>query len=592
MDCALGAFWYSWGMKNRHTITTLATLGLVGGLSTLAMAQQTAGEVGLNFIRFGSASVNANYDEPDEVFPDLVALGCDTIRQVATADVNWWSTYLGGDYADPASYDFSGPDQAIRNTYGLGMTPTLFQIGGDSAVNAGAPDKSYLYTPDAEILDVTDPVVEAKVRGYVRVMATRYLGEVAYWEVANEVAAYGKYTAKMYADLLVVCADELKQVDPNNQVVVGGIAGTVHQVLLNHTTWLQNVIQAGGAAGIDVYNYHYYDRWDLMLSGVQNLKSMLALEGEGGKPLWATELGSSYLPSNTPPHSPTGSETEQAADVFRRFAVATGNGAEFVAWHTWLSSSEAPNYTWSGFGLRKSTGAPVLSYSSYGLYTSKLAGVQDCVPLSEGVGGIWAYRYDINEGPGLVRRWVAWCDDATGATTFNLSEANAARMLITEVVPNPGGGWTTRLEPPDAIALTTQPVLIEPNCLAPDGYGIGKVTSLGTLPVMGWAGTATLSANDLMLTVSGGVPGKVALMFHGPGRISMPFFGGTLWVSFPLVRMSPFVLDSAGSYTSSFNVDSSLVGTSRCFQMWFRDNKHPDGTGVGISSAVEVFFCP
>ena len=71
-------------MKNRHTITTLATLGLVGGLSTLAMAQQTAGEVGLNFIRFGSASVNANYDEPDEVFPDLVALGCDTIRHPMT----------------------------------------------------------------------------------------------------------------------------------------------------------------------------------------------------------------------------------------------------------------------------------------------------------------------------------------------------------------------------------------------------------------------------------------------------------------------------------------------------------------------------
>jgi hypothetical protein len=560
-------------------------------LCAQAHAQVEPGQVGLNFIRFGSASVNTSWDEPDEVFPDFVALGCQSIRQIAAADVNWWSTYLGGNYADPASYDFSGPDLSIRNTYGIGVVPTLFQIGGDSAVNGGAPDKNRLYTPDGEVLDVTDPLIEAKVRGYVRVMAERYLGEVRYWEVANEVAAYGQYTPKMYADLLVVCADELEQVDPDNQVVVAGIAGTVNQVFLNHTDWLEQVILAGGGAGVDVYNYHYYDAWDLMLPSVLALKAMLASHGEGDKPLWATELGSSYIPSSVAPHSPTGSPEEQAADVFRRFAVAAGNGAEFMCWHTWLSSSEAPGATWSGFGLRMSTGTPVRSRTTYALYTEALTPSLGCTPLSEGTGGIWAYRYDVAEGSDRVRRWVAWCDEATGTASLDLTEASTLRVRVTEVVPDGAGDLTTRVDHPAAIALTPYPVLIEATCAAPQPYGQAKLTSLGTSPLLGWTGTASLSSNDLTLTVSGAVPGQVALVLHGAERGSLPFFGGELLVSVPFVRLSPFALDAAGSGQQSFPVEASLLGTSRCFQTWFRDPAHPDGTGVGLSSALEVEFC-
>jgi hypothetical protein len=34
-----------------------------------------------------------------------------------------------------------------------------------------------------------------------------------------------------------------------------------------------------------------------------------------------------------------------------------------------------------------------------------------------------------------------------------------------------------------------------------------------------------------------------------------------------------------------------MVGTTQVFQFWFRDPEHPDGTGWGLSDALEVQFC-
>jgi hypothetical protein len=35
-----------------------------------------------------------------------------------------------------------------------------------------------------------------------------------------------------------------------------------------------------------------------------------------------------------------------------------------------------------------------------------------------------------------------------------------------------------------------------------------------------------------------------------------------------------------------------MIGTSRYYQVWFRDPAHPDGTGVCLSDALAVVFCP
>ena len=88
-----------------------------------------------------------------------------------------------------------------------------------------------------------------------------------------------------------------------------------------------------------------------------------------------------------------------------------------------------------------------------------------------------------------------------------------------------------------------------------------------------------------------GVPGKLGLVFHGSGQASIPFAGGTLLVQPPLVRLPVVTLDGSGAASIPVPLASAWVGQTRDFQFWFRDPTHPDGTGVGLTNAVEVVFC-
>jgi hypothetical protein len=50
-------------------------------------------------------------------------------------------------------------------------------------------------------------------------------------------------------------------------------------------------------------------------------------------------------------------------------------------------------------------------------------------------------------------------------------------------------------------------------------------------------------------------------------------------------------LDSVGSADLAIPLNFALVGVQRNYQYWFRDPQHPDGTGAGLTDAVEVHYC-
>ncbi len=128
-------------------------------------------------------------------------------------------------------------------------------------------------------------------------------------------------------------------------------------------------------------------------------------------------------------------------------------------------------------------------------------------------------------------------------------------------------------------------------CAAPLAYGVAKTTSLGTLPKLRSSGVPSLFGGDFELTVTGAVPGQIGFVLASSSRASLPFGGGTLLLMPPLRRLSPVQLDFAGSARISIEVKPSMVGTTSNFQFWFRDPQHADGTGSGLSDALEVKFC-
>jgi hypothetical protein len=207
---------------------------------------------------------------------------------------------------------------------------------------------------------------------------------------------------------------------------------------------------------------------------------------------------------------------------------------------------------------------------------------------------------------------LVWCDNEPGDgplhATFKLSDSGEAvglsgpassgnawvdtRVFGAQVhdvsegrTPDGGAAWSAFATPtPNApnAAPTPTPHVVP--------YGVGKITSSSRLPALAWEGTPSVTANDFRVRVVDAQPNSLGLAFAGPGRAQAPFSGGTRWVAGPLVRLPIHALDANGRTDYAIPVIAALVGTTRCYQFWFRDIAQPDGTGTGLSGALEVRF--
>jgi len=129
-------------------------------------------------------------------------------------------------------------------------------------------------------------------------------------------------------------------------------------------------------------------------------------------------------------------------------------------------------------------------------------------------------------------------------------------------------------------------------CPPPVPYGTGKLTSNGTSPTVIWTGTPSVDTNDFVVTLQNALPQKSTILFYGFARDQKPFAGGTLWCKTPVKRMGVSVTNLSGSVSYAIPIDASMAGTRRCYQFWFRDPFVADGSNVGLSSALDVQFCP
>jgi len=131
-----------------------------------------------------------------------------------------------------------------------------------------------------------------------------------------------------------------------------------------------------------------------------------------------------------------------------------------------------------------------------------------------------------------------------------------------------------------------------PSC-TPVVYCTPKASSTGQPAAISWFGSASFAANDFNLTCfNGGVPlANGIYIFSKTGRAANPFANGTLCVAAPS-RGPGHKYDGFGTINVPIPIDLTMVGTQRWYQFWFRDVAQPDGTGVGLSDGLEVFFCP
>jgi len=212
--------------------------------------------------------------------------------------------------------------------------------------------------------------------------------------------------------------------------------------------------------------------------------------------------------------------------------------------------------------------------------------------IEDQISGVAALNYDASHGP-VASPWIDWgsynwadgltprsdgltwaCGDYINDGTHpnDVGREKVAQILLSFV----------HSEPTAASWYLKQP--------APAPYGVGKLTSLSTLPTVGWTGTPSFSSNDFAFTYGGGIPHSTGLGFFSPSPAAVPFINATRYVGTPLVRLPAQQLSLAGSGSFPITVQASMIGSTRFYQGWMRDTNQSDGTGAVVSNALRVVF--
>ncbi|WPL11535.1 Beta-xylosidase [Thiorhodovibrio litoralis] len=128
-------------------------------------------------------------------------------------------------------------------------------------------------------------------RSYVQNVVGRYKNKLRYWEIWNEQNGphtwYGEPNAAQYARLLEAAYEEIKKIDKDLVVVIGGHSGIP-------TEYIEALYAAGAGSFFDVMNVHPYQidpESYQFREQLDELKNLMGQHGDDGKPIWITEYG-------------------------------------------------------------------------------------------------------------------------------------------------------------------------------------------------------------------------------------------------------------------------------------------------------------
>lgn len=123
-------------------------------------------------------------------------------------------------------------------------------------------------------------------------------------------------------------------------------------------------------------------------------------------------------------------------------------------------------------------------------------------------------------------------------------------------------------------------------------YGQGKLTSRGERPTLTPLGVPTVSGAGFQLKLEHAISNSNGFVHMSSQQANAPFQGGMLYAALPLVHWVDYRAALDGSAVVSMPMTASVVGQTYYYQALFRDIRHPDHTGTGLSNGVQVTYGP
>jgi len=129
-----------------------------------------------------------------------------------------------------------------------------------------------------------------------------------------------------------------------------------------------------------------------------------------------------------------------------------------------------------------------------------------------------------------------------------------------------------------------------------ENYCIAGLNSFGTMAIMSYTGTTSVSIADLVLRVTTASPNGPGLFFYGTAQLQVAFGDGFRCVGGNVIRLNPpMFADGSGTNTRTFTPPPGNPvppGATRYFQYWYRNLNGPGGSGFNLSDALRVTFSP
>lgn len=196
----------------------------------------------------------------------------------------------------PGTWDFSFYDDLVARAQSSGIP--IVGILAYSVKWASPTDPNPV---DPSSISFYPPNVDDFV-AYVKTVVSRY-PSVRSWEVWNEPNSGHFWLPEpdvvLYTQLLRASSTAIKNLNPENEVILGGLAPGVladrSATIVNAEVFLAGVYQNGGKPYFDVVGFHPYnpgvDPDQYLETYVTNLYDTMVSNGDGAKKILVSELG-------------------------------------------------------------------------------------------------------------------------------------------------------------------------------------------------------------------------------------------------------------------------------------------------------------
>jgi hypothetical protein len=149
---------------------------------------------------------------------------------------------------------------------------------------------------------------------FVYAAVSRYKGRIKYYQIWNEPNIYpewgeGPVNPEAYTELLRVGYTRAKEADPNSVILSAGLAPTTEmsERNLEDLVFLQRMYDSGAREYFDILSVQGYGLWNgptdqrvhpdrANFSRVLLIRELMVRNGDGQKPIWASEVGWNALP--------------------------------------------------------------------------------------------------------------------------------------------------------------------------------------------------------------------------------------------------------------------------------------------------------